>query len=129
MSVRVAFIYFNETGSWILLHIGVPTCSSKLELENVKTTVKEHFFFWFKWRESKLCNCCLKEAAGSICQDNLQLLSPLKDTEKIELLTNVTGGEGHLSGTQWLQYHLTLRFHLTMLRLKKSFRLTTYVLF
>jgi hypothetical protein len=47
-----------------------------------------------------LCNCCFQKEDVSICQGNLQLLSLHKDTEKIELLTNVVGGEVHLSITQ-----------------------------
>lgn len=54
----------------------------KLEFEDVKHLLKRNnpvllLLFKFKLKESKLSNCCFKEAAGNICQDNLQLLSPL----------------------------------------------------
>lgn len=57
------------------------------------------------------------------------IINPL-DTEKIELLTNVAGGEGHLSRTQWLQYDPTSKTHLENLHLEKHISLTTsYILF
>lgn len=78
VSVKVTLICLVETGCWIFLHIRIPNFQFQTWVWKCKTTVKEeHFKKKFKLRESKLYNCCFKEVAGSICQDNLQLLSPL----------------------------------------------------